>query len=140
MGWFVVNVLAPFGLPVVGMLILKLLPLPATVAPNTRLLATVKDGQACWGVVAMGASTLYDSWGVPDLGWLVGVQVLSMLAAMLLAAGGAAFSTPLLTESAGGKAAWCAHYKTFVASVVLSVSAAFVYTFVHFAVEAYGKP
>jgi len=136
MGWFIVNVLAPLGLPLIAMLLLKLLPLPATVAPNTRLMATVKDGQFCWGVIAMGAATLYDSWGaVPSgwNGWLVGVQILAMLAAMLLAAGGAAFSTPLLTTPAGGFMAWCQHYKTFVASVFLSIAAGFVYTVVHFA-------
>jgi hypothetical protein len=115
------------------MLILKLLPLPAEVAPSTRLMASVKDGQACWGVVAMGAASLYDSWVVVTdwRGWLIGVQILSMLAAMLLAAGGAAFSTPLISAPAGGFSAWCRHYKTFVASLFLSIIGASVYTMVH---------
>jgi len=62
------------------------------------------------------------------------MQTLAMLAAMLLAAGGAAFNTRLLTGPAGGLLAWCRHYKMFVASLFLTVFAAFVYTVVHFAI------
>lgn len=49
-GWFLVNIVGPLLLPVVGILPLRLLPLGIPSA-NLRLMTTVKDGQLCWAVM-----------------------------------------------------------------------------------------
>ena len=141
-GWFLVNIAGPLLLPVIGILPLRLLPLPTPTA-GLKLMTTVKDGQLCWAVIAMGASTIYELWqaldahkSVPAWGGLtLGGVILVMLPAMLLAAGGAVFSTPLLSGSAGGVRAWIAHYRMFVGSVVMAVIAAFAYTSLHFSLQ-----
>jgi hypothetical protein len=139
-GWFLVNIVAPLGLPILGLLALKLLPLPGA-PPTLRLMTTVKDGQLCWAVIAMGASTIYELWdamaahkNIPPWGGvaMAGV-VFVMLPAMLLAAGGAVFSTPLLTTARAGLRAWMTHYRVFVGSTIMTVIAAVTYTNLHFA-------
>jgi hypothetical protein len=138
-GWFLVNIVGPMLLPVIGILPLRLLPLPASV-DGLKLMTTVKDGQLCWAVIAMGSSTIFELWealqahkSVPAWGGLaLGGVILVMLPAMLLAAGGAVFSTPLLSGSAGGVKAWMAHYRMFVGSAIMAVIAAFAYTNLHF--------
>jgi len=140
-GWFFVNIVAPLLLPVVGILPLRLLPLGAHPS-GLLLMSTVKDGQLCWAVIAMGTSTIYELWvaleahkQVPT--WagvaLAGV-ILIMLPAMTVAAGGSVFSTPIRTTSARGFRAWFLHYKVFVASVVMAAVAAFIYTELHFGI------
>jgi hypothetical protein len=138
-GWFLVNIVGPLLLPVVGILPLRLLPLGVPSA-SLRLMVTVKDGQLCWAVIAMGAATIYELWeameahkNIPTWGGLAlaGV-ILVMLPAMLVAAGGAVFSTPLRVASGGGLRAWAAHYRVFVGSVVMTAIAAFAYTNLHF--------
>jgi hypothetical protein len=140
-GWFLVNILAPVGLPLLGLLMLKLLPLPGPPA-TLRLMTTVKDGQLCWAVVAMGASTVYELWTalaahktIPPWGGiaLAGI-LLVMLSAMLVAAGGAVFSTPLPTTPPAGAAAWMRHYSVFVGSAIMTVIAAITYTSTHFSI------
>jgi hypothetical protein len=56
--WFVVNILAPMLLPIAGILPLRLVPVGVPV----KLMAIVKDGQLCWAAVAMGASSLYETF------------------------------------------------------------------------------
>jgi hypothetical protein len=43
-GWFLINIIAPVALPVAGILVLWLLPLPAG-TPSLDVMTTVKDGQ-----------------------------------------------------------------------------------------------
>jgi hypothetical protein len=133
-GWFVVNILAPMLLPVAGIVPLMLVPVAAPV----KLMATVKDGQLCWAAVAMGAASLYESWVALEAhkptggsGILVILICCLMLPAMVLAAAGSVFSTPLLAAPAGGLVNWCSHYKAFVGSGVLCTLTAIGYTFLH---------
>jgi hypothetical protein len=148
-GWFWTSIVAPLLLPLIGLMPLKLLPLGAAVAPNLRFMAVVKDAQLCWGAVAMGASSFYEFWhfisnktsnpgiGVltPDiailLGFLLSLIFLMTLMAMILAAGGSVFSTPLLPAPAGGIWAWCKYYKAFVGSVGLCLLSAIGFTIIH---------
>jgi hypothetical protein len=105
-----------------------------------KVMTTVKDGQLGWAVIAMGSSAIYELWGILAAGkpvpgwegWAFGGLILVMLSAMLVAAGGAVFSIPLLTTAAGGAKAWVAHYKLFVGSAVMAAVAAFLYTCIHF--------
>lgn len=141
-GWFLVNIVGPLVLPVFGILPLRLLPLPVNPA-TVRLMTTVKDGQLCWAVIAMGASMIYELWQAieahrPIPAWagldLTGI-ILVMLPAMVVAAGGAAFSTPLRAASSGGLAGWIAHYKVFVGSAVMAMIAVLCYTTMHFGLD-----
>jgi hypothetical protein len=140
-GWFWTNIVAPLGLPIAGLVPLKLLPLGPTVAPSVRFMAVVKDAQLCWGAVAMGASSFYEFWtaasgqntSVAKVGVLLLLIFILTLMAMVLAAGASAFSTELLTKPAGGLVAWCKHYTAFVGSLVLSSVSAAAYTALHFA-------
>jgi hypothetical protein len=90
----------------------------------------------------MGASTIYELWGAAEAhqnvpGWaglaLIGT-IMVMLPAILVAAGGAVFSTPLRPKSPSvrGLVAWLAYYKVFVGSTVMALIAAFIYTNIHF--------
>ena len=145
MGWFVVNILAPLFLPVLGIVPLKLLPLGATASGNLKIIMLVKDAQLCWSAVAMGASSLYETTRIltPQnshaLTYL-GLIIFLMLPSIVLAAGGAAFSTPVWqppTANLKGRAkltAWCGHYKAFIGSCVLCVLTAYAYTILHFSI------
>jgi hypothetical protein len=69
-------------------------------------MATVKDGQLCRAAVAMGASSLYETFAAVAAnksiegtgGYLLMVCVV-MLQAMVLAAAGSAFSTPFPADA-----------------------------------------
>ena len=140
-GWFLVNIAAPVLLPVIGILPLRLLPLPVPPA-SLRLMATVKDGQLCWAVIAMGAATIYELWeaiiahkAIPDwAGLAFAGTILVMLPAMLVAAGGAVFTTPLVAAPPGGLIGWIGYYKVFAGSAVMTVIASFAYTILHFSI------
>jgi len=58
--------------------------------------------------------------------------ILVMLPAMVVAAGGAVFSTALPTTPPQNVRAWIQHYKMFVGSAVMTVIAAATYTELHF--------
>jgi hypothetical protein len=138
-GWFLVTIMAPLMSPVIGLLILRLLPIPGP-PPGLKVMTTVKDGQLGWVVIAMGSSAIYELWGILEAGksvpgwegWAFGGIILVMLSAMLVAAGGAVFSTPLLTTAAGGLRVWATHYKLFIGSAIMAAVAAFLYTCIHF--------
>jgi hypothetical protein len=137
-GWFLVSIVMPLTLPALGVLPLQLLPLPAPTG-RIRLMATVKDGQLCWVVVAMGASAIYELWRAitahrpipPWSGIALSVIICAMVAGMSLAAGGAVFSSPLLTTRPGGLKAWATHYRVFVTSAALSAVVALAYAALH---------
>jgi hypothetical protein len=69
------------------------------------------------------------SWG----GVALAAAIVVMLPAMVIAAGGAAFNTPLLEVSGEGWGAWMAHYRVFVISAVLTAVSAATDTTLHLA-------
>jgi len=137
-GWFLVNILGPTLLPVLGTLPFLLfshrLPVPRA---GDLVMSTVKDGQLCWAVIAMGASTIYELWlahgAVPLGGPALAGAIVLMLQAMTIAAFGAVFSTPLLTAPAASAGAWVSHYRVFVGSAALALAAAADYIYAHIA-------
>jgi hypothetical protein len=137
-GWFLVNILGPTLLPVLGtlpfLLFSQRLPVPRAV---DLVMSTVKDGQMCWAVIAMGASTIYDLWlahgTVPFGGAALAGAIVLMLQAMTIAAFGAVFNTPLLATAAAGAGAWLSHYRVFVVSAGMVLCAAADYIYVHVA-------
>ncbi len=141
-GWFLVNILGPVFLPVFGILPLWLLPLGLP-SGTIKIMKTVKDGQLCWAVIAMGASTVYEIWealasqrAVPAwAGFVFALAILLMLTAMVIAACGAVFSTPLPEPAPQGLKAWLTHYKVFAGSLVMTLLAATIYTKMHFALS-----
>ncbi len=124
-------------LPLIGIVPLMLLPLGTGIAPP-QFMSVVKDGQLCWAAVAMGAASLYESWVALEAHKTVaGGDVLLLLVfvmilpAMILAAAGSVFSTPLRTATTGGLGARCSHYKAFVGSLTLCILTAVAYTYLH---------
>ena len=147
-GWLIVNVAMPLLLPVLGIIFLWPLPLEARYKARLKLIATVKDGQLCWGVVGLCAALMYElwtylhyekhpaNWQTPDWsGWVFGVTTFLMLGAMILAATGAVFSTELNQQSGSGAKAWLKHYTTFAVSAVMSAAVAILYSVVHYAMK-----
>jgi hypothetical protein len=140
-GWFLVNIVAPLCLPVFGMLPLKLLPLTPVAPPGSlRLMTTVKDGQLCWAVVGMSAAAIYEVLAAQQpsrtmqgmTGYVLAVTLVLMLPAMMIAAGGAVFTTPLPTAPhPRGLRGWLSHYKVFAGSLIMSMIAAICYTVLH---------
>jgi hypothetical protein len=138
-GWFFVTIVTPLMSPVIGLLLFRLLPIPAPPS-GLKVMMLVKDGQLGWTVIAMGASAIYESWEAEEAhkhvpGWAFGGLIGLMVCATLVAAGGAAFSTPLLTTAPGGWKAWAKHYGVFVGSAVLTIGTVVLYTVSHFAVS-----
>jgi hypothetical protein len=139
-GWFLVNIVGPLLLPVAGILPVRLLPLQST-PDGPRLMTPVKDGQLCWATIAMAISSIYEIWKAlvahrelpPWGGVALAVAIVSMLPAMVIAAGGAAFNTRLLDASGEGLGAWMAHYRVFVISAVLTAVSAAIDTSLHMA-------
>ena len=136
MGWLLISIVLPLTTPLIALFFYKLLPLP--VAPALlSFLAPLKDGQLCWGAISFCVSGLYDI-AVPPLptgsvpasyaGYANGGLIFLLVAASLVAAGGAVFPTPmprLAHESVIG------HYRTMFASMVLTVLAGAAYAVLH---------
>lgn len=139
MGWFIVSILIPLVAPILGMLVLRCLPLP--VEDNEKHpLVPVKDGQLCWGAVAFCALAMYEIVVPgPDgplvsgdtVNWLNGALVLLLAASAFIAAGGAVFPTKIKPVN---KANWYKHYQALAASLVLTSLSALAYSVVHYGV------
>jgi hypothetical protein len=137
-GWFLVNILGPTLLPVLGTLPFLLfshrLEVPRA---GDLVMSTVKDGQMCWAVIAMSMSTIYEVWlahgTIPLGGPVLVVSIVLMLPSMVVAAGGALLRTPLLTMPAASARAWLSHYRVFLASAAMALCAAAEYIYVHVA-------
>lgn len=137
MGWFIVSILVPLVAPILGMLVLRCLPLP--VKENEKhLLVPIKDGQLCWGSVAFCALAMYEIV-VPGtegplasgntVNWLNGGFILLLAASAFIAAGGAVFPTEIKPIT---KNNWHKHYRALVASLVLTCLSAATYCVVHY--------
>jgi hypothetical protein len=61
MSWFLVNILLPLILPILGMAFFWLLPIPPATMPNLKMMTLFKDGQLGWSALAMGMSTLHET-------------------------------------------------------------------------------
>ena len=81
-----------------------LMPLRKSDASKVTLMATVKDGQLCWGAVSFSAAAMYELHSETALmpgiaralsGWVTGGLVLILGMAAMAAAGGAIFTTEL---------------------------------------------
>jgi hypothetical protein len=142
LSWFLVNIIVPFVVPVGGMALVMLLPLEDAVQEKLRLIGTVKDGQLCWGVVAVCAATLYELWPSESgnfirapWGGILAAGLIAMTAsAAILAASGAVFTTGFRTKTSG--IGWVRHYKVFTASLVLAALAGAAALMVHSATES----
>jgi hypothetical protein len=109
-------------------------------------MTTVKDGQLCWAVIAMGASSVYELWEaaieahkpIPTWAGLAMVGIfLVMFPAVMVAPYGAVFSTPLRpTPPPPAGPSWGSHYSVFVSSAIMTVVAGFIYTSLHFALAS----
>jgi hypothetical protein len=145
--WFWVTIVVPLVLPACGVLLLKAIPIPGN-PPGRELMSTVKDGQLGWAVVIMGASAVYElmegvhknsgaAYTTPAVLGIVG----TMMAGMMLAAGGAVFPTPLRDPLAQDRLPWYTHYNMFIISCPMTALAAFLFAAVHYGIPlAQGLP
>lgn len=146
--WFFVTIVVPIALPFVGLGALKAVPLPApqTGQPDPlRMITIVKDGQLGWTVIAMGSASVYEllhgieKKHLPIPSWAVGTMlgiVMLMLIAMVLAAAGAVFSTPILNKNDHlFSFETIKHYSVLVASAFSTIVSAALYTFIHFYID-----
>lgn len=144
--WFIVNIVLPMALPTIGAFAVMLIPTPPLPSPpppplKEAVLATVKDGQLGWGIVAMGLSTIYEflealTKAIPSQSkvtfWIVVAVIaaaLMMAFAMLLAGVGASFPIPPRTGTA---VPFFRYYKALSASLVMALIGAISFTIVHF--------
>lgn len=130
LGWLVINILIPIFLPIVGVIPFKILPLPSGI--QVRFLTLIKDGQWCWTSIAIGASSIHEIWNaatqhllMPDhIGWHLFLLITLMMLGVVLAAGGAIFSTELTYQSSAFKAissyrnALCSFFIVFTTSLI----------------------
>jgi hypothetical protein len=136
--WFWVTIVAPLLFPAFGALLLKAIPIPGN-PPGRELMSTVKDGQLGWAVVVMGASAVYEliegMRGNPATPFAapegLGI-IITMMGGMMLAAGGAVFTTPLRDAAAPDKLPWHTHYQMFIISCPMTLLAAFLYAAIHY--------
>lgn len=130
--WFWVTIVLPIFLPSIGAFLLKQLPIPGN-PPGLHMMSTVKDGQLGWAVVVMGASSAYEASSELK-GPMIGAIVL-MATGMLIAAGGAVFTTPLRSANAQATVSWRSHYSVFVWSAYMTIAAALLFTFIHYGIQ-----
>ena len=141
-GWFLVNILAPMVLPIVGLMIMKGMPIEHKSPDILRIMNAVKDGQLCWAGVAIGAVSIYEVWTSWELGkhlpsgygWAFGGLVSAMLPTLIYASGEMVWNTKLLNQSHNiGIKCFITHYKMFTGSVILSLIIAYCATRLHLA-------
>jgi len=131
MGWFFVNILVPIFAPIIAMVFLKCLNLPA---PPSSVLSLVKDGQLGWAALGFSVSTKYEivTQGLilssDATNALDGGVIILICASSLMAAVGTVFPVgPFL-----GGMPWYRHYKTLASSLVVTLFAIGAYTVVHY--------
>lgn len=138
MGWFIVSIFIPLIAPLIALVPFKWLPMPQSAQLNLDFMIPFKDGQLCWGALGFCASALYEiaepgGQGaivpIPFVGWANGGLIVVLLAASILAAGGAVFPTHM-PQPQGVR--WRKHFSTFIASLCVTVLAAGAYTVVHY--------
>jgi hypothetical protein len=132
--WILVTIVLPLALPVIAMLFLA--PFPPF-SGTARWIVPIKDGQLCWGAIAMAFSGMYEALfpsqsGAVD-GTFRGAMVIALALVVffsaLLAALGAVAPTAMPAPSG---TPWRRHYVTLTRSAVITAIAAVIYTAIHF--------
>jgi hypothetical protein len=132
--WIFVTIVLPLALPVVAMLFLE--PFPPFLG-TAKWIVPIKDGQLCWGAIAMAFSGMYEvlfpSQSAAVDGTFRGVMVIGLAlvvfcSALLAAIGGV---TPTPVPAPSGRT-WSRHYVTLIRSAVVTAIAAVGYATVHF--------
>jgi hypothetical protein len=130
MGWFFVNLLVPIFAPIVAMVLLKGLNLPA----STSVLSLVKDGQLGWAALGFCVSAKYE---IATQGLILSQDATNALdsgfvfligASALMAAVGAVFPAGPLP----GGVPWYRHYRTLASTLLITALAGGAYTVVHY--------
>ena len=132
--WVLVTIVLPLTLPVLAMLFLEPF---APFSGTAKWILPIKDGQLCWGAIAMAFSGMYEVL-FPSQSAMVdamfrGAVVISLalvvFCSVLFAAVGAV--APTCVPAPAGRP-WHAHYVTLIRSAVTTMVAAAIYTAVHF--------
>ena len=135
LGWVVINILIPIFLPIVGVIPFKILSLPTGI--QVRFLALIKDGQWCWTAIAIGASSIHEIWNaatqhllMPDhMGWHLFLLITLMMLGVVIAAGGAIFSSSLTYQSSSFNTV--SSYRTVICSLFIVFSISFIALYFH---------
>ena len=123
--WTFFNLVVPFGLPFVPLLILRIIRKTiandnAALANNIRLTLAIKDGQLCITCIAVIALTFYELWAVRT-GWsaviLVALGLTAICCAILIA-----YATlyPAPADGLKDEKKWQKRYEIAFVSLVIS--------------------
>jgi hypothetical protein len=132
--WVLVTIVLPLTLPVLAMLFLEPF---APFSGTAKWILPIKDGQLCWGAIAMAFSGMYEvlfpsQSATVDAMFRSAVVIslaLVVFCSVLFAAVGAV--APTCGPAPAGRP-WHTHYVTLIRSAVTTTVAAAIYTAVHF--------
>lgn len=145
MGWFIVNILVPLGVPAMFMALAKLIPLPPVIKARTRLMILVQDGQLGWVALGYATSCAYDGtiylvkvgaqavfWAAPCLA----LAILLIVVSGFMAALGALFPYDNTQAPPSSFRIALKQYSTFVGTLVATIFTIVLYVMVHFKLPA----
>ena len=135
--WHFVNIVLPALLPVVILMAMWCVPMPAGQHKLANPWVAVKDGQLAWAALGMCTAAFYEfRHPAPELPMNLAWQTIYFWL-LLFATGwsglGAAFG-PIFPTAAAAPAGWMPkiwHYRVFVSSVAQTVFAGWLYATVH---------
>ncbi|MDO8298956.1 hypothetical protein [Lacisediminimonas sp.] len=141
MGWFFVNIVIPATLPLFFLLLAKLADLNPDSSSRTNPIRAVQDGQLGWVGMGFAASGAYDL-----LSHLLGKRATTpdwagvVMAVLTLCLAVSAFLAMLGTLHPVAQAkrldcftGWIRHYRLLVVTGFVTLSTAFLYSLVHYA-------
>lgn len=138
MGWFLVNIMVPVGLPLVLLFIAKSVDLPDPYASRTRLIKAVQDGQLGWVATVFAAACAYEldelkrTKGAPEWADLVFlISLFFLIISGFLSMLGTLFPVDESKHREAGVLGWVRHYRMFVGTSLATVITAALLTLVH---------
>ena len=141
--WQLVHLFVPILLPVLFLCVLRLFPLHKAQKARANPLVAIKDGQLSWVGLGMCVNALYE-FRHPAIGTVVSelwstntfwLTITLLLSHAVIAAYGPVFPTPK-SRQAGFRHA-ITHYRVLVASALLTIGTAKLFSDVHFTTQGY---
>lgn len=144
MGWFLINIALPIGVPLAFLLAAKLVDLPEPYASRTKLLNVVQDGQLGWVAIVFAAASAYDLFArmqdnPPAPAWAGQVFAIScvfLATSGLLAMLGTLYPVDESLPPVAGFRNWLLRYRLFLGTAFATIITASLLSLVHYALPA----